>query len=234
MFCCCANEGTKTEEIIQQVAAMPGLDVQEQAALSPAAKEEEPTALPLKEQPGFGPDLVTKMFTIKITREEGKGIGLDISAHDGSTLLIGRVKDGPVITWNTAPDRDPFERVRRGDRIISMNGASGSSDAILHELKAGGPEFTAVIRRVTQIRVTFSRNAPLGLERDESISDYFVVKSVADGCMKDANRKNKADMEVKAADTIVQVNNQTGDAVTLWSLVQSAPELSLLVRRPTT
>lgn len=177
----------------------------------------------------------TKEFLIQIDKEGGS-MGIDISAHDGQTLLVGRIKDGAVDRWNQKVSHSS-ERVRRGDRIIQCNGCGDNSDSILQVLKSNAV-LELRMRRVVAFRIAFVGKGKvlgidtLGLEPDVRRADKLIVKEVLDGPIRDVNKKNKADLEVGKGDEIAEVNGTAGDARMLLDMLQKAGPIQVLIRRP--
>lgn len=72
-------------------------------------------------------------FSVKIDKSEGV-LGTKITyASLGKSLVIEDLYDGPVKEWN---EKNPDRIIRRFDRIISVNGQSGSSTKLLGALGA--------------------------------------------------------------------------------------------------
>merc|ERR1712216_1006012 len=69
-------------------------------------------------------------FQVNIQRQPA-GMGLDLSPHDGHTLLVGKIRPGPVQEWNQQRGSSGMDRVRPGDRITAGNGVTGDSGDIL-------------------------------------------------------------------------------------------------------
>lgn len=232
-FCCCNQPAGEVVVVQATPATVPGLEVEEKQAAEQGRIEAKSVLAALNED--LGPDLLTREFRISFSKTPEMGAGIDISVHDGRTLLVGRVKHGGILMWNETQGRNPFERVRRGDRVISVNKATGSSDKLLEALRTDGPDFTLTIRRTVQFRVSFDKCDPLGVERVEENVAQLIVKGVSEGCFRMGNLSRKCDLEIKQGDHIVQVNGQTGNAQQLWSLLQSCENgspLDLLIRRP--
>jgi len=97
--------------------------------------------------------VVRRPLEFGVTLEAGHGaLGLDLAGMGQRSLLILRVKDGAVQKWNEA---NPELRVRCNDRIIAVDGATGT-----------GEELSAKVRGHDgkQLTLLISRPAPLPLE----------------------------------------------------------------------
>lgn len=242
--------------VLSQPANTPGLDVEEQLgaqskyveepANEPAGEDPQPEVAAPADPPKVelataevatvpqsdGPFL-TREFVITFNKEPSKGLGLDISAHDGATLLVGKVKEGPVQIWNETVG-DPFEKVRRGDRILSVNSQSGNADLILETLKKANGETKLVMRRVIQFQFVCSkkREQSRGFDYDDNADKLIVTNITQEGPLKDGNKKNKADTQIAATDEIIEVNGVKGNRQALLDAFELATgELNLIVRR---
>lgn len=69
-------------------------------------------------------------FMISISRANAPSLGMDLRyAPNGTTLMITQVGDGPMQEWNKA---HPDKVVCKHDRIIQLNGISGTPTQLLH------------------------------------------------------------------------------------------------------
>merc|ERR1712129_292223 len=70
-------------------------------------------------------------FVMEICKRRGiLGLGLKNSSKSTS-LVVEAIFDGPAAEWNRA---HPESEVRRGDRIVAVNGISGGSRELLRRL----------------------------------------------------------------------------------------------------
>jgi C-terminal processing protease CtpA/Prc len=176
-------------------------------------------------------------FTVTV-HKSGKGFGLDISWHDGITLLIGKVKDGPVADWNRREGRIPSDTVMRGDRIIEVNGVSGSSSELLTALR-NSTEQTLRIKRLLEfmIVVASKEGETHGLDFDISPVGELLVKRVHRGLVAEANKIARSDNEIRPGDRIVAVNGARAPPRTLIAFLseigqRSNEDFELWLRRP--
>jgi len=71
-------------------------------------------------------------FTIVLDRSTGVKLGVDVDQQDGEALGVESIKDGLIRQWN---ETHPDKRVRRGDRIIDVNGVRSDVLRIVEECK---------------------------------------------------------------------------------------------------
>mmetsp|Transcript_19572 Transcript_19572/g.58684 ORF Transcript_19572/g.58684 Transcript_19572/m.58684 type:complete len:215 (+) Transcript_19572:82-726(+) len=69
--------------------------------------------------------------TVTINRQGG-AMGLDLNyAKMGKSLVIDGIAEGAVMTWNK---QNPAAMVKKGDRIVAVNGVSGSPSELLENI----------------------------------------------------------------------------------------------------
>eukprot|EP00930_Biecheleria_cincta_P077969 TRINITY_DN65315_c0_g1_i1.p1 TRINITY_DN65315_c0_g1~~TRINITY_DN65315_c0_g1_i1.p1 ORF type:complete len:269 (-),score=63.87 TRINITY_DN65315_c0_g1_i1:126-827(-) len=79
-----------------------------------------------------------KENTATIRQAETGPLGIDISYSDnGRSLIMTKVKEGPVNDWNIA---NPSAAIQSGDRITAVNGKTGEPAELLEMLKAASGE----------------------------------------------------------------------------------------------
>jgi hypothetical protein len=171
-----------------------------------------------------------------MTFEKHLGIGVDISPHDGKTLLIGRIKPGPIAIWNANREATAVDRVRRGDRIVEVNGATGDAALLLERMRLD-KMLHITIRRLLEIRATLHvtpQNSHGLRYRDDASGSGLLIEAVTHGAAMDVNRRVGAEMEIRPGDLVVSVNGVAGDCRRLRSQLtdSSARQLQLVLRRP--
>lgn len=175
-------------------------------------------------------------FEARVDKAKGESLALVISAYDGRTLLVGKVKDGPVERWNSQQCRRPELRIRRGDRITGVNGHSGDSDELLRAARADVLALT--VRRLLEFTVTLEHQGLTGspllsLELEDVPAGGCVVTGISKGLVSAANQRTSADRELRPGYQILQVNGtDTHCADTVRRLTSDFGTLELRVRRP--
>lgn len=159
-------------------------------------------------------------FLVTIDKRDGQklGIGLDIEMSKGTTLLVSGVQGGSVLAWN---DSHVGSEVKRGDRIVEVNGISGDARQLIEALNASH-ELSIRLRRpelFTVILRTDGEEARLGL-----VLKYvpggatLLVSDVHPGLVKDWNQ-NSAKYTVEKGDRILRVNDSQGPAADLYERI---------------
>lgn len=247
---CCADGGG--EDVVVQAqpstpaTAAPGLPVTESQdegsdAFQPLPDDDDrqddvlppPPPLPEAAPAPAEADAEFLDFEATIDKSGGEKLCLDISAYDGKTLLVGRVKDGPVMRWNSEQIDTPWSRIQRGDRIIGINGKTGDSDELLGAARVDVLKLK--MRRLLEFTVrihVLEGGDPLNMEFDDS-DGRCVVRSVSDGVASRANKRNTADLEIRPDDTVLQVNGEsTSTAESVRVLTSICGDLEFRMRRP--
>eukprot|EP00929_Paragymnodinium_shiwhaense_P006991 TRINITY_DN110948_c0_g1_i1.p2 TRINITY_DN110948_c0_g1~~TRINITY_DN110948_c0_g1_i1.p2 ORF type:complete len:291 (+),score=148.64 TRINITY_DN110948_c0_g1_i1:97-969(+) len=147
-------------------------------------------------------------FDITVNKVQGEQLGLDVDYQDNKKLQVTKVKPGLVQQWN---DANPSKEVKAKDWIVAVNGAVGSTQKMITEVK-DAQKLAMTIRRETEISLAMTKSspdAPIGLDIDSTTLTIIKVKP---GAVEDYNKSLEAglsDFEMKAGDKIVAVNNAT-------------------------
>jgi C-terminal processing protease CtpA/Prc len=146
-----------------------------------------------------------------------QSIGLDIDKADGETMLVVKVKPGPVDNHNRAR---LGEEVRRGDRIMSINGISGDVVGMLKALESG-QKVELRLRRLVEFLVRVvkkSRSEKLGIDVDHGSDEHLVVTRIPRQLPVSMTEKAKATTPSRPSQ-----NSSTG--VPAGTFSQTSPEL---------
>lgn len=79
-------------------------------------------------------ELAPGVILLPLDKTGGMKLGIDISQHDGRTLLVTEIRDGLVREWNR---ENPCHQVRPGDRIIKVNSCVNCARRLLEECRKG-------------------------------------------------------------------------------------------------
>jgi len=172
----------------------------------------------------------TQEFEVLIEKE-GEELGLDVLQHDWETLLITRIKEGPLRLWN---QRHPQHGIRHGDRIVEVNGQRGNSELLIATIRSEW-SLRMVIRRLVEFGVSVQRpnGHRLGLDVMQQLRSLRVLQ-VREGPFRRWNAGVTFDFQVQPTDYIVEVNGVHGNSASLLQEIQDSesPQLQLvLVRR---
>jgi len=78
-----------------------------------------------------------KHWNIRLHKPPDEAFGMRFDASDGSTIKVDKVKPGQLMdNWN---NDNPDRTVRRGDRIVEVNGMRGSAKQLMDLCSKGGP-----------------------------------------------------------------------------------------------
>lgn len=167
----------------------------------------------------------TRDFEVKVDKD-GEELGLDVLHEDNETLLISRIKDGPLQSWNAS---HPDFAVQQGDRIVEVNGKRGSSELLIDTIR-GERALQLTVRRLLEFIVVVQRpstgNTRLGLDVmqfDRSLR----IEQVGDGPFRCWNDRAGLDRQVRASDFIVEVNGVRGTSTELLQAIHNDACLQL-------
>lgn len=165
-------------------------------------------------------------------------LGIDVDSTDGVTLLILKVRDGPLQRWNETAA--PEVAVRHLDRIQGVNGVSGDAAELLYLIRDNFPDkeptkFELTIKHPKEIITNFDKGADglagkLGLDIAHSCLESLCVKRVKAGMVQDWNKKHPK-RAVGPGDRIVEINGQRGAASSLLDLLSTQTKLKIIFSR---
>lgn len=169
------------------------------------------------------------MFNATIAKN-GRPLGLDINYHDKETLLVTRVNAGPVNDYNNT---DPDLLIAPGDRIMSVNGVSGSTNDMLPACQAA--ELKLTIRKCDEQRVMLEKRFPeqrLGFTAQKCDTVSLEIQTVdddGDSLVVEYNRKGGFRLDKMMR--IVGINSVYGNAEQLEAELKSADSFTLAIRQ---
>lgn len=160
-------------------------------------------------------------FEVQIDRAPGSSLGLNLDALDGQSLIISAVKAGPIRAYNEAQEDEDL-MLQHGDSIVEVNGARGSSQALLERLKAD-TVLVLYIKRPVAFTISIARAyAPLGLQVEHAPNGTsLLVKTVNPGLIKDWNLSHRG-MGIKRRDRVITVNGSQGNPAELMAKMKMA------------
>lgn len=111
-----------------------------------------------------------KSWNIRLHKPPDEAFGMRFDASDGNTIKVDKVKSGQLMdNWNSG---NPDRTVRRGDRIVEVNGIRGNAKKLMEACSKGGPLNIKVEgRRPRTPMLAHSYSAPSDLH-----SEYGAVR----------------------------------------------------------
>lgn len=179
---------------------------------------------------GKSSDYRYEEFQVEVQRQS-HGLGLDVDKVDGKTMLVTKVKDGPIKDWN---DLRKGVGVKLGDRILSINDVRDNVDSMLKEL-AQNETFSLRIVRVTELRIEITKRDRLGIDVDHASGSYLLVTRIKEGPVWEYNENVSHDLRVYPGDRIIEVNGMAGiggNVMVLLERIRTDGTLNFLVKRP--
>lgn len=158
------------------------------------------------------------------------GLGVDLSPHDGRTLLVGKLRQGAFHDWNISRPAGAADIVRPGDRIVAVNGVTADSEDILSKMRKD-TFLSFTIRRLLDfnVRVPRSSGEHLGLWAVDTGATLRVTR-VERGPAENANRSFGAELIV-AGDEIYSCNGVSTSGSEIQRVLQNGGDVELKVRR---
>jgi len=151
-----------------------------------------------------------QLFTVKMVRVKGVPIGLDVDVLDGVSLIVDRIKDGFVKSWN---EENPEMAIQTHDRIVEVNDVRFNSEALaaeLHhttvwEMKISRPSPVSVM-------IEHESKATFGVDLRPSRGGVaLLIANIGDGFLHDWLLKNQK-AKVYNHDRIIKVNGIRGSS----------------------
>eukprot|EP00442_Polarella_glacialis_P056630 CAMPEP_0115053660 /NCGR_PEP_ID=MMETSP0227-20121206/3643_1 /TAXON_ID=89957 /ORGANISM="Polarella glacialis, Strain CCMP 1383" /LENGTH=148 /DNA_ID=CAMNT_0002438011 /DNA_START=56 /DNA_END=502 /DNA_ORIENTATION=+ len=130
---CCAAEQVSADQkdIKDTVTVLPDELVVANALLESADAKIDKTAII---QDARASRTRGQQFIVLINKvPERKFLGIDVDLSDAVCMMVEEVKDGLVSDWNQA---NPDKQVVKGDKIIAVNGISGTASDLTEAARA--------------------------------------------------------------------------------------------------
>jgi len=170
-------------------------------------------------------------FKIHITKD-ASGLGIDVLIYEQGVLLVSAIKQGPILMWN----QKHHEKMRSlvvaaGDRIVAVNDVTGGCEELIEALKVN-QTLDIHIRRCLEYDIVVTRAGRLGIDITQK-KDSLGILRVADGPVRDWNKSAPMDLEVRAGDSIIEVNSVRGTSEQLLEAIKVSDQLRMRIRRHT-
>jgi len=218
---------TADSPIVLHVAKEDAVLEQTPSAASPRALSMTPRAPAPTPQP-----VKAREFPVTIIKESEE-LGLDVLQHDGATLLITKIREGLVATFNKGQPEDGI--VQAGDRITEVNGYRGNSEELIRTIRSS-QTICMTIRRLVEFTVTVSvskLSRRLGINVMQGGCSLTVL-GLTDGPFSQWNSCVNQDLKVQPGDLVVEVNGVRGTAETLRQAIEQGRDklrMSFVVER---
>jgi len=167
-------------------------------------------------------------WTVKIQKKEAKdpwGIGI-IPSLDKSKMTISH---GCALLdeWN---NKNKTKTVRRADQVYSVNGATGTSDALVDEMKKC-TEMEIVVRRQAKVVIEVVKKGAFGMTFGGD-TDMTIAKIGNPGMIRSYNEACAADSEVIVGDLLVEVNGKAENLLEELKACKEDDKVTLTFQRP--
>jgi len=185
---------------------------------------------PTAHVPPAQPVVKAREFQVTIMKESEE-LGLDVLQHDSATLLITRIREGLVATFNRGQPDDGI--VQAGDRITEVNGSRGNSEELISTIRSS-QTICMTIRRLVEFTVTVSKlTRRLGINVMQGGCSLTVL-GLTEGPFLQWNSCVNQDLKVQPGDLVVEVDGVRGTAETLLQAIEQGHDklrMSFVVER---
>lgn len=244
----------QTSQFVEEEAPAEAADVARQGGAAPGKDSKAPVPEPVPETPVLEPvpepvpdsaegaqpkpqDEPTPQetewrFRVSVQKSAG-GLGMDLSPHDGVTLLVGKVRPGPIQAWNHRCGISAPERIRPGDRIVAVNEVTGDAQNMLSHMRAADPALTLtfIVRRLLDFAVAVAtQEGVFGLSVFDTGATLRVNELTKGGAVETANRQHAEELIVMG-DEIYEVNEVSGSGKSMLEAFRTASQVTMKVRR---
>lgn len=173
-----------------------------------------------------------KTTTVTIKKSPTQDLGIDVDYGDRKTLRVVRVKPGLVQDWNIA---NSSIEVRQDDRIIAVNGAGGTVENIISEIKKSDV-LNLTVQRHDELLITVVKDSAeqaLSLDIDNATVRVVLIKDGSPFLKYNSGLKEEhLDFKVLTDDKIVEVNGKVGPENVLEEL-RTVQVLNMTIMRET-
>jgi hypothetical protein len=163
-------------------------------------------------------------WIVKIEREEGVPLGIDLDTNDGYSARLTAVEGrGSFANWNSHASW--AEQAKAGDHITAVNGLRGSATMILTYLQKE-KSLEIEMHRPSNYAITVTKGpAGLGIEtrQAQNASSLMVASIVGTGAIPDWNSAHE-EQPVGKYDRILSVNGKTGTWSDLHQMIRDVKE----------
>lgn len=174
-------------------------------------------------------------FTV-IMEKTTDALGVDVIKSLSSVLVVGNVKPGPLLDWNTL---HPDLKVMPSDHIFEINGHGGSHEALIRAARGHGRLEMRIRRYATgvadspEIRIVLAGPIKsLGLDVTTRRNSLKVINIREGGPIHEWNSTAAEESQVKRGDRLLQVNNLRGTPQQLIQAVKSSTAQTVLIFSP--
>lgn len=157
-----------------------------------------------------------EVFSVRI-EVAGQKLGLDINYHDGRSLLVTKVGEGPIAVYNRSAPPDALVCV--GDRITTINGVSGHVSQLCEAVRKKST-MDAEITRCEERRVTLVRAPRDAVEHGLQVEPFdlcclrLTAPPLANTLLA-VHNESEPDFALQIEDCIVEVNRVRGSPAEL-------------------
>eukprot|EP00931_Biecheleriopsis_adriatica_P027361 TRINITY_DN16472_c0_g2_i1.p1 TRINITY_DN16472_c0_g2~~TRINITY_DN16472_c0_g2_i1.p1 ORF type:complete len:250 (-),score=51.09 TRINITY_DN16472_c0_g2_i1:113-862(-) len=227
MFACCAEDARQETFVVSPVDTMaevtpekPPEETKKEAPVVPAPVVEKEA--PVAPAPVVEEQAVTfRTFEVIGDADKDGYPSLSVLIVTKDHLVVHEVKPGALSTYNSKQESAQM-KVRRGDRIIAINGESASADKLKTKLEEISGAFTLRVEKPKILGVTVKKaSQKLGLSLEARTDLGAIILDIQDGCIATYNTTASAAQRVKVNDIITGTYSKDDSGKTV---IQNMPK----------
>lgn len=169
-------------------------------------------------------------YSVEVDKSDGGNLGWDFDVLDRDRFIITSIwKDGLIDNWNC--HSPPPRQVRPMDRLVMVNGQSGTIDYLMQKLD-NQQQLKLTLTRPRELHVTLEKSSrkPLGVSLGvDDFSMGILVMNVKDGGALKAWNDQSRENAVSASDRIISVNGHEDSGRRLLQMISDSDVLHLKV-----
>jgi len=168
-------------------------------------------------------------FAVTLDQGPSAILGLDLDKMDRQNLMVVKTQPGLVSQYNKSASSE--EVIRKGDRIWSVNGKTGSAEELLQML-GNGTKLQLVLHHCKEKEVYVEKKGKvLGLQLvvTEKASCLTVEKVNPGGVIAAMNERAGEDRQIKVHDKIMAVDGVQGLAPEMMKQIKEKDSFILKV-----
>eukprot|EP00931_Biecheleriopsis_adriatica_P073556 TRINITY_DN47819_c0_g1_i1.p1 TRINITY_DN47819_c0_g1~~TRINITY_DN47819_c0_g1_i1.p1 ORF type:complete len:229 (+),score=45.36 TRINITY_DN47819_c0_g1_i1:129-815(+) len=220
MFSCCSSADDEPQITVNPSASW-------EAAPKPADSAPSVVQKVAPAEPPRQPSPYT--WDASFTRKDvtsGDWLGLVLDLSDDTTCLVKEVDGGLAADYNAAKPSNPIQMF---DRIVKVNGTTGSAKWIAAELGSQQSSFTLTLMRPQERNIHLESSTDLGvMVKYKKGSMGFWAHAIEAGKMQVWNQEHP-DQQLKVFDRVVAINGKFGMGPDLLAALKTDGPVQLTV-----
>eukprot|EP00933_Yihiella_yeosuensis_P077534 TRINITY_DN8806_c2_g1_i1.p1 TRINITY_DN8806_c2_g1~~TRINITY_DN8806_c2_g1_i1.p1 ORF type:complete len:242 (-),score=55.75 TRINITY_DN8806_c2_g1_i1:349-1074(-) len=170
-----------------------------------------------------------KSFEVLVDIAGGQKLGIEVdNVTDDDQLVIKEIGAGVLQNWNSRAPDNQVVKVR--DRIVAVNGQSGSSQELSKSLGNGASQLKLTFQRPAELTVSIKRPGEFGVKLVyKKASLGLLIKEIYDGGLFHKWNKENPSKMLHDSDRIVSINGKTLGPIELVQMMKDEKSLEIVI-----